>query len=101
MAEQPAQRPGPHPRFGDDLVGLDPDDPDARAFAEHLDRMERSGPRFTVEASLQGVADFAESSNRLGGGKRRLAALVVGLILLGVLIAAGQTLAQIVASLTG
>lgn len=101
MADRRAQPPGPHPRFGDDLVGLDPDDPDARAFAEHLDRMERSGPGFTVEASLQGVADFAESSNRLGGSKHRLAALVVVLILLGVLLGAWQTLVQIVASLTG
>lgn len=101
MADKPVHPSGPHRRFGDDLVGLDPDDPDARAFAEHLDRMERTGPAFTVEASLQGVADFAESSNRLGGRKRRLAALVVGLILLGVLVGAWDIVTDFVAWLTG
>lgn len=93
--------PQDNPRFREDLVGLDPDDPDARAFAAHLDRMERTGPSFTVEASLAGVADFAESSNRLGGSKRLLAAAVVLLILLGVLVAAGETLAQALVWLTG
>ncbi|MGH3451987.1 MAG: hypothetical protein ACRDQW_14975 [Haloechinothrix sp.] len=100
MAEQGEHGSQLNPRFGDDLVGLDPDDPDARAFAEHLDRMERSGPTFTVEASLKGVADFAESSNRLGGDKRVWAALVVGLILLGVLVGAWETLTHFVEWLT-
>lgn len=80
-------------RFSDDLVGLDPDDPEARAFAEHLDRMERSRPSFTVEGALDGIADFAESSNRIGGLYRRLAGLVVLLILLGVLVGAWDTIA--------
>ena len=52
-----------HPRFDDDLIGLDPDDPEARAFAEHLDRMQRCDPAFTVEGSLRGVAEFADTKN--------------------------------------
>ncbi|MGH3519094.1 MAG: hypothetical protein ACRDQ7_17060 [Haloechinothrix sp.] len=92
MVEQGSQGSRPHPRFGDDLVGLDPDDPEARAFAEHLDRMERCRPAFTVEASLEGFADFAESSNRLGGSRWLFSALIVGLILLGVVVGAWDTL---------
>ena len=61
--------PGPPGRFADDLVGLDPDDPEARAFAAHLDRMERVRPMFTVEGELGGVRDFAESANRMSGRK--------------------------------
>ncbi|WP_034272694.1 hypothetical protein [Haloechinothrix halophila] len=83
---------GPHSRFTDDLIGLDPDDPEARAFAAHLDRMERSGPNFTIESSLAGVADFAESTNRMDGVRRHFAWLVVTLILLGVLLGAWETL---------
>ena len=76
--------PGPPGRFADDLVGLDPDDPEARAFAAHLDRMEHVGPAaFTVEGQLAGVRDFADSANR-ADGPRRLAAIVrVALGLLG------------------
>lgn len=92
---------GPHSRFTDDLIGLDPDDPEARAFAEHLDRMERSGPSFTIESSLAGVADFAESTNRLGGVRRHIAWLVVTLILLGVLFAAWETVRMALTWLAG
>ena len=49
------------PRFDDDLVGLDPDDPDAQAFAAHLDRMQQQRPAFTVEGYLDGVRAFAVS----------------------------------------
>lgn len=28
-------------QFDDELLGLDPDDPEAQAFAAHLDRMHR------------------------------------------------------------
>lgn len=84
---------GPDGRFADDLVGLDPHDPEARAFADHLDRMERTRPSFTVEGTLHGIADFAESSNRIGGSYRLLAGLVVLLILLGVLIGAWTMIA--------
>lgn len=76
--------PGPPGRFADDLIGLDPDDPEARAFAAHLDRMERVRPMFTVEGELGGVRDFAESANRMGGLTRWAAWLVALLVLLGV-----------------
>jgi hypothetical protein len=78
-----AGRPDPARRFHDDLVGLDPDDPEARAFAEHLDRMERVRPMYTVEGELSGVRDFAESANRAGGGRRLAAVVLVVLVLLG------------------
>ena len=70
-------------QFDDELVGLDPDDPDAQAFAAHLDRMQRERPAFTVEGYLDGVADFADSANRAEGG-RRWAAVGVVLLLLAV-----------------
>jgi len=79
-------------RFRDDLIGLDPDDPEARAFAEHLDRVERSYPGYTVEGYLSGVSDFADSANRLGGHRRLTAVILVGLILLGVLVTAWDVL---------
>ncbi|MDT7799731.1 MAG: hypothetical protein QOI78_3164 [Actinomycetota bacterium] len=88
MAESGASPPGGNPRFHEDLVGLDPFDPEARAFAEHLDRIERSGPNYTIEAALDGVADFADSSNRLGGLRYWVSALIVVLIVLGVIVAA-------------
>lgn len=64
-------------QFDDELVGLDPDDPDAQAFAAHLDRMQQQQPGFTVEGYLAGVTDFAESANRAEGGRRWAAVLVV------------------------
>lgn len=72
---------GRSPRFDDDLVGLDPDDPDARAFAAHLDRMHAHQPAFTVEGYLDGVRDFADSANRAQGGRRLVAVVLVGLLL--------------------
>jgi len=77
------QPPEPADRFEDDLVGLDRDDPEARAFAEHLDRMERVRNGYTVEGYLAGVTDFAESANRSRGHRRLTVTLVVALILLG------------------
>lgn len=62
-------------------MGLDPDDPEARAFAEHLDRMQRDRPSFTVEGYLAGVGDFADSANRAEGGRRWAAVLVTVLLL--------------------
>jgi hypothetical protein len=88
MADIGPSGPGQHPRFHEDLVGLDPQDPEARAFAEHLDRVERCGPTFTVEASISGVADFAESSNRLGGLRWWASVALVCLIVTGVIVAA-------------
>ncbi|RZT85282.1 hypothetical protein EV383_2146 [Pseudonocardia sediminis] len=70
------------PRFDDDLIGLDPDDPEARAFAAHLDKMERV-TTCTVEGYLQSVGDFADSANRAEGARRLAAVLVVSALLLG------------------
>ncbi len=69
------------PRFDDDLLGLDPDDPEARAFAAHLDRMQRV-PSCSVEGYIRGVGDFAESANRLRGSQRAAAVGVTVLLLL-------------------
>jgi hypothetical protein len=69
------------PRFDDELLGLDPDDPEAQAFAAHLDRMQRQDPAFTVEGSLDGVRTFADSANRAEGGRRWAAVVLVGLLL--------------------
>ena len=74
-------RPQRSSRFDDDLVGLDPDDPDAQAFAAHLDRMEQQSPTFTVEGYLDGVRTFADSANRAEGGRRLAAVLLVALLL--------------------
>jgi hypothetical protein len=76
-------RPGRSRQFDDELLGLDPDDPEVQAFAEHLDRMQRQRPAFTVEGYLEGVSDFADSANRAEGGRRWAAVLVVTLLLLG------------------
>lgn len=77
----PRAVPARSPRFDDDLLGLDPDDPEAQAFAEHLDRMQRQRPTFTVEGYLDGVRDFAESANRAEGGRRWAAVVLVVLLL--------------------
>jgi hypothetical protein len=77
-------RPGRSGQFDDELLGLDPDDPEAQAFAAHLDRMQRQSPAFTVEGYLDGVRDFADSANRAQGGRRWAAVLVVVLLLVGV-----------------
>ena len=83
-----ARRDDPSKRFSDDLVGLDADDPEARAFAAHLDRMERVRPMFTVEGELSGVRDFADSANRAGGLRHWAAVLMAFLVVLGVAYAA-------------
>ncbi len=79
--DDPAEPTG---RFADDLIGLDPHDPEAQAFAAHLDRMERPHSKATVEGMLQGVEDFAQSANRARGERRLAAVIVVELILAGV-----------------
>ena len=68
-------------RFDDDLLGLDPDDPDAQAFAAHLDRMQQQSPTFTVEGYLDGVRRFADSCNRAERGRRWAAVVLVALLL--------------------
>lgn len=91
----------PRDRFTDDLIGLDRDDPEAQAFAAHLDRVERVRPGYTVEGYLGGVSDFAESANRLGGHYKLTAGILAALILLGVLVAAWDTILFIVVTLLG
>lgn len=78
---------GARSKFDNELVGLDPDDPEARAFAEHLDRMQADRPRYTVEGYLEGVGEFARSANRAHSHHRMVAIVLVSLILLGVLVA--------------
>jgi hypothetical protein len=68
--------------IADELIGLDPDDPETQAFADHLRRMRNDRPSFTVEGYLRGVSDFADSANRARGGRRLGAVLLVLLLLL-------------------
>lgn len=95
--ERVPERPDPEsPRrsrqFDDELLGLDPDDPEAQAFAAHLDHMQQTRPAFTVEGYLAGVRDFADSANRAEGGRRWAAVLVVVLLLLGVVYVVARAL---------
>jgi hypothetical protein len=96
VADPPPDR---SPRFDDELLGLDPHDPEAQAFAAHLDRMQRQRPTFTVEGYLDGVREFAESANRAEGGRRWAAVLLVGLLLVGVGYAVYETLLFVVTTL--
>jgi hypothetical protein len=82
-------------RFDDELVGLDPDDPEAQAFAAHLDRTHRVRSGYTVEGYLSDVSDFADSANRLGGHHKLMAGIVVVLILLGVTITAWDAIVYV------
>jgi hypothetical protein len=68
--------------ISEELIGLDPDDPETRAFAEHLRRMRNDRPSYTVEGYLRGVAEFADSANRASGGRRLTAVVLVLLLLL-------------------
>ncbi|HKS49332.1 MAG TPA: hypothetical protein VJT49_30335 [Amycolatopsis sp.] len=94
------REPARNHRFDEDLIGLDPSDPEAQAFAAHLDRMERCEPTFTIEASLHGVAEFADSSNRASGLKWWLAVAVAALIVLGVLVSSWDIIVRAVAWLS-
>lgn len=96
---QPAAR--ERRQLDDDLIGLDRDDPEVRAFSEHLDRVYQQRPGFTVEGYLSGVSDFAESANRAQGPRRAAAVLVVGLILLGVAVTLWGATTFIVTALLG
>ncbi|MBK0868607.1 hypothetical protein INP57_17470 [Saccharopolyspora sp. HNM0986] len=78
-ADDPEAR-GPQGRFADDLVGLDPQDPEVRRFAEHLDKIEHPNSPATVEGMLRGVGDFADGANRAGGHRRLVVALIVLLV---------------------
>jgi hypothetical protein len=85
-------------QFDDELLGLDPDDPEAQAFAAHLDRMQRQSPTFTVEGYLDGVRDFAESANRAQGGRYWAAVTVVVLLLLGVVYVVWESILFVLAT---
>jgi hypothetical protein len=80
----------------DELIGLDPDDPETQAFAAHLERQQKVRPSYTVEGYLSDVSDFADSANRLGGHYKLMAAILVLLILLGVTITAWDALVFVV-----
>lgn len=69
----------------DELIGLDRDDPEVQAFAEHLDRAHRQRPGFTIEGYLSDVTDFAESANRAQGLRRTAAVLGAVLVLIWVI----------------
>jgi hypothetical protein len=91
----------PSDRFDEDLVGLDPEDPEARAFAEHLDRVERVRPGYTVEGYLSDMGEFADGANRLGGHYRLMATILAMLILLGVVVAAWDAIVYVLTVLLG
>ena len=81
--------------IADELIGLDPDDPETRAFADHLRRMQTPSNSYTVEGYIRGFGDFANSANRASGHRRLTAVIVVGLILIGVLWAVWETLGTV------
>lgn len=87
--------------FDDELVGLDPDDPEARKFAEHLDRIQQVRPGYTVEGYISGMSDFADSANRLGGHRKLMAVILVVLIMLGVTVAVWDAVVFVVTTLFG
>lgn len=93
--------PDPRGRFADDLIGLDPNDPETQAFAAHLDRMEGTQSRSTIEGMLQGVSDFAHSANRAGGHRRLWVVLVVTLMLFGVAFTAWNAIIFVFATFAG
>jgi hypothetical protein len=80
--QEPEEPPrGPEGLFADELIGLDPNDPETRAFAEHLTRMRGVPPASTIEGYINGVGRFADSAIRLEGHRRLMVMLVVGLLL--------------------
>jgi hypothetical protein len=85
-------------RIEDELIGLDRDDPEVQAFAEHLQRTTRARPGYTVEGYLSGVGDFADSVNRAAGGRRLLAVTIVTLLLLGAAVATWNALGFVFAT---
>lgn len=87
--------------IADELIGLDPDDPETRAFADHLRRMQTPANSFTVEGYVRGFGEFANSANRANGHRRLMAVIVVTLILLGVLYAVWETLITVFSTFAG
>jgi hypothetical protein len=99
--ENPPRKPPSH-RFDEDLIGLDPDDPEAQAFAEHLDRVERVRPSsYTVEGYLADMGDFADGANRHGGHYRLMATILALFILFGVAVAAWDAIVYLLSALFG
>jgi len=84
----------------DELIGLDPDDPETQAFRAHLERQHRVRPSYTVEGYLSDMSDFADSANRLGGHRKLMAGILAVLILLGVVITAWDALVFVVNTFT-
>jgi hypothetical protein len=84
--------PNQSPRLDDELIGLDPDDPETQAFAAHLRRQHSVRASYTVEGYLSDVGDFADSANRLGGHRKLMAGILVLLIMLGITVTAWDAL---------
>lgn len=84
--------------IADELIGLDPDDPETRAFAEHLRRMQAPTNSFTVEGYLRGFGEFANSANRANGHRRLTALIMVSLLLIGVIWAVWRTVIEVIAT---
>ncbi|MCP3804542.1 hypothetical protein NLX83_35260 [Allokutzneria sp. A3M-2-11 16] len=94
--QNPAQ---PQGRFRDDLIGLDPDDPEAQAFAAHLDRVQSVPKPYTVEGYLTQVGDFAEAANRREGHRRLSAVVVSWTVILALVSAAVVALVTLISLL--
>src|SRR6266545_5561593 len=101
IPDENPRRKAPSDRFHEDLIGLDPDDPEAQAFAEHLDRVEKVRSGYTVEGYLEGMSEFADGANRHGGHYRLMATLLALLILTGVAVAAWDALGYLFATVFG
>lgn len=95
MATTSPEDPDKPPTIDDELIGLDPDDPETQAFRAHLERQHHVRPSYTVEGYLSGVSDFADSANRLGGHRKLMASILVILILLGVTVTAWDALVYV------
>lgn len=98
VRRDPTDDPEDRLRLDDELLGLDRDDPEVQEFSEHLARIHRQRPGFTVEGYLSGITDFADSANRAEGLRRVAAVLVVLLLLLGVAFAVWEIATFIISS---
>jgi hypothetical protein len=99
--ENPRRKSPPSSRFHEDLIGLDPDDPEVQAFAEHLDRVERVRSSYTVEGYLADMSDFADGANRHGGHYRLMAMILALVILFGVAVAAWDAILYLLSAMFG
>ena len=105
MSEPQPERPGAGAseqfRIEDELIGLDRDDPEVQAFAEHLRRTQYQHPGYTVEGYLSGIGDFADSIGRAGEPRRLAATALVLLLLLGAAFAIWEALIVVFATFLG